>query len=243
MRIALCFSGLPRNIKDTYRSISKNLIKPNGIKDIFIHVWECENGDDIGNKWRHYIYDKSDREYMLEKYAPRRCFEETQESFRNGPEYIPDAILDKYPTDKKATTRSDKQSQFYSLYQSVKLVSDYQKEHGFVYDMIIRLRFDLVFFTPIIVADLNPSELHVSYFMTNTETGLMVNDWLSIGSYDNTQKYAEIWNNFIPILEQGTKLHPEEMMATNLKNYNIKINPSIGEANHTLYKYFKPEPA
>ncbi len=237
MKVALCFSGLPRNIQDTYVSIYENLIKPNNIEDVFMHVWECEDGTNIGNKWESCIYDRSDRAFMLEKYASKGWLEETQESFKNSPNYLSDDLLDKYVVSKN-TTRSDKLCQFYSLFQSVKLISEYQKKHGFVYDMIIKLRFDLMFFSPIIVEDLDQRVLHVSDFMTNIGTRSMVNDWFAIGNYDNIQKYAEIWNNITMLLDQGIKFHPEELIAGNLKNYGIEIDSFLNMESHTLYKYF-----
>ena len=236
MKVAICFSGLPRNIKDTYNSIYEILLVPNNIEDVFIHTWECEEGEDIGNKWGKYLYDKSSEDYILEKYSPKRYVKEPQEDLKSKSNYLSDALISKYSVG-KYTTVFDKQSQFYSLFKSIELISEYQKEHGFVYDMIIKLRFDLMFLFPIIVKDLDPQVLHVSDFGTD---GIRSNDWIAIGTYDNIQKYGEVWNNFENLLEQDVEFHPELFVAKNLENYNIKATPSlINGKDHTLYKYFK----
>lgn len=224
MKVALCFSGLPRNIKDTYKSIYENLLVPNNIEDVFFHTWECEDKQNIGNQYEDYIYDKSDQEFMFEKYQPKRYIEEPQGSYKNDPNNLSDDVLSKYERP-DITKCSDKQSQFYSQYQAVKLITDYQKDNGFVYDAVIKMRFDLIFFNPIIVKNLDLQIVYILNFMTNMETELMINDWMAVGSYDNIQKYAEVWINLKLLLDQGVRIFPEELMAKNLINYGIEVNP------------------
>ena len=185
MKVALCFSGLPRNIKDTYKSIYENLLVPNNIEDVFFHTWECEDKQNIGNQYEDYIYDKSDQEFMFEKYQPKRYIEEPQGSYKNDPNNLSDDV----------------------------------------YDAVIKMRFDLIFFNPIIVKNLDLQIVHILNFMTNTETELMINDWMAVGSYDNIQKYAEVWINLKLLLDQGVRIFPEELMAKNLINYGIEVNP------------------
>jgi hypothetical protein len=38
MKIALCFSGLPRFINETYDNLSNNLIQNYDV-DVFVHTW------------------------------------------------------------------------------------------------------------------------------------------------------------------------------------------------------------
>lgn len=239
LKIAICFSGFPRVVKETYESIYKYLIIPNDIKDIFIHTWVCQEGANIGNRWMTYKYRKSDTECIFKKYSPKCYVEEFNENIKIYASYLPNDLTDKYRKD--CLSRFGVQSQFYSFHKSIELASKYQKKHNFIYDVIIKLRFDLIFLSPIIIKDLDLNILHVSDFMTILKKG-WVNDWIAISNYDNMKKHAELWNNINSLLDQGIVFHPERLVAKNLTNYNIKVNPTfINRENHMIYKDFYSE--
>ena len=39
VKIALCLTGQPRFVGECYQNIYENLIRPNGIEDVFAHIW------------------------------------------------------------------------------------------------------------------------------------------------------------------------------------------------------------
>jgi hypothetical protein len=67
MKIALCISGLPRNVEAGFPNILENIIKPNN-PDIFIHTWGTD--ENLKNK-------------IIELYQPKSLVFEEQKPFIN----------------------------------------------------------------------------------------------------------------------------------------------------------------
>ena len=82
MRIALCFIGLPRFIKEN-NSIRENLISQNENVDIFVHTW----GDgDEGLKTIETIYDTYGANVKKIKLEPPKKFKECKKDFDKLPD-------------------------------------------------------------------------------------------------------------------------------------------------------------
>jgi len=234
LKIALCFSGLPRSIKECYPSIYKYLIEPNNIKDIFVHTWECEDGEDIGNIMLKQIYKKSDTLFLKEKYKPKEYLKEPHTIIYEQPNYIKEEKLDKYVIHTKNLIGL--QCMFYSIYKSFELITKYQEKHNFIYDYVIRLRFDMIFFDSIIINDLDSNALHV--FDNNNRDEYP--DEFAIGNYENMKKYSETWNNLQIILDSNAPYQNDTLLSQNIKNYGIPVqnlenifNPIIRKDRNT----------
>lgn len=133
-RIAVCLSGHIRNWKITCDNQKKfwNSCFINGsnediIIDYFFHTWdETTERKTRSSKYESRILESSEIESLVNTYEPKR--------------YIVDS--------KKCNSFEYDNHQlgiFYGFYQSIKLKREYEIEHDFEYDIVVKSRFDLVF--------------------------------------------------------------------------------------------------
>ena len=236
MKIALCISGLPRNVKHCYPSINKYLIEPNNIEDIFIHTWVCKHKEDIGNINIKQIYKKSDTTFIQKKYKPKGYIEEFLGNILFEPNFIKEETINDNDYTCKTKNIVGLQCMFYSIYKSFELITKYQEKHNFIYDYVIRLRFDMIFFDSIIINDLDSNALHV--FDNNNRDEYP--DEFAIGNYENMKKYSETWNNLQIILDSNAPYQNDTLLSQNIKNYGIPVqnlenifNPIIRKDRNT----------
>ena len=147
MRIAICFFGLPPSKcgkkttikKDlSYGCWQKNVIKPNQ-PDIFIHSW-----------------GKDDPDKLVEKYSPVSCELEEHIIFDEDHVY-------KYDYDDGGgTTLNMFLSQAYSAKKSIELKKEYEKKHGFKYDIVMISRMDCLWFVDPKFEELDASKFYIS---------------------------------------------------------------------------------
>lgn len=162
MRIALCLSGQPRNMKIGYKFIKKYILDPNSENeiDIFLHAWFDEN--EIGKSYssaQQYpdgyvgIVEKDTDKFLIEKYNPKAYKIEKQIDFKE------------YSNGFKSheTAKQDAMcSIFYSMYAANNLKKEYENKNNFVYDIVVRARYDLAYFEPIyIVKDFDRDKICV----------------------------------------------------------------------------------
>lgn len=152
MRIAFCFSGQLRNVESTYyQSHKPNIIDANQHHqiDFFTHGWF--DNQTVGSV--HYAANHIPNsviacdpisqnviEQIYDLYNPIRIELQRPQKFdeRN---YSQRKLLDAVP--------QNGLSRLYSIYRAVKLKSEYEEEHNFIYDIVVCTRFDFVFQYPI----------------------------------------------------------------------------------------------
>ena len=145
MKIALCFYGQLRRVKDTYETyIKPNIIDPN-IKehqiDVFVHTWW--DADDIGKGYKVWgikevavtaPVTEDVLDVVFKKYNPKKVLAERQIEF-SAKDYhsyhIPHAVVP-----------ISTQSKCYSMKQVCSLKKKYEEENNFKYDWVANLRFD-----------------------------------------------------------------------------------------------------
>lgn len=144
MRIALCISGEPRRLSENIKNLMEGLVTPSGITDVFIHSWFDEKlvGESfysaqpghIGNMgtWDINTVD------LLHSLNPKKIIIEPHKSFNeyNHLDDLPSAIQTRLV------------SNFYSVYMANKLKCEYEEEHGFKYDLVIKTRIDCKYHKP-----------------------------------------------------------------------------------------------
>lgn len=142
MRIALCLSGQPRGLPLSIELIKKNLIEPNLITDIFIHAWHDEK--DVGKSYssaqpsqngRVGIVKQNTESLLLKGFQPKKWLIEPQKRFPKTWLFKSD------PTANQEFLASN----FYSVYMANELKIQHEKENNFIYDVVIRSRYDLHF--------------------------------------------------------------------------------------------------
>jgi len=203
-KVAICISGQPRRALETYPYIYNNIIKPNNA-DVFIHMHYDEQNlymekshADKGNCLLEPGIDKK----IIEVYQPKKYLIESPRNFKKPNIKIPEKRLhgSKIMNQHKNFNNEEhvnymvKQltSMYYSIYKSNELKEIYANVNGFVYDYVIRIRFDLLPKEPIICSSFDPNYIH--YLLMNHPDEL-ISDWINIGSNLIMNIYSSIYLN------------------------------------------------
>jgi hypothetical protein len=203
-KVALCISGQPRKALETYPYINEYIIKPNNA-DVFIHMHHDSNQlymeklhADNGNC----ILTESIDKEVIQLYSPKRVLVESPRNFQKPNICIPEKRLENMKHMNRHKNWGDEQhrihivkqltSMYYSIYKANELKEVYANESGFVYDYVIRIRFDLMPLEPIICQKLDP--LYIHYLELNQQDDL-ISDWINISSNAVMNIYASLYLN------------------------------------------------
>ena len=204
MKIALCFSGLPRFINETYDNLSNNLIQNYDV-DVFVHTWYISGQlmRDCGDKlWSKYTFNENPTNLIKLLYNVKGIKVDIPI------DYFETSILCDYnyePTLEKYMPHflNDSGSRYFinachsmwtSIYESNKLKTEYEKENNFVYDVVIRCRFDEMLCNSINFQLYDMNSIHVSH-CCNTIDYPYIRDWFAFSSSSNMNEYCNVINN------------------------------------------------
>lgn len=187
--VALCISGQMRTYKKCYGYLRENIIEPLN-PDIFIDTWKKPGGTTKAGGIT------SDQTPVTEK-TLRRLY--SPESFKIEPfknEYFTEKDGVSVPTRLQEHTKHWKGNipMFYKMKGCNNMKSDYEEENGFTYDLVLKIRPDLVVREEIPKEVLrNPNILWHSECMIND--GVQVSDKFAISSSENMDYYTSVWEN------------------------------------------------
>ena len=266
MRVAICFSGMPRNFKTTHKPFENNILnvlEGMGFEyDIFIHTWD--------NKLKYPKYLPDDGNYTeIERLYNPISFE--CEIYDNNMihELLIDSKVDKYlqHLSSKGYTewkrRSDDISEWIaggllrnntiSLFYGIKKVNElrkkYEKENNFKYDAIILCRFDNIVFDKINTNVLEVLEDTIfspmGYEPDDRDKLGTVNDILAVGGRDSMEVYMTLYDRMYYLLKKRFDYkHPRPFHTIGLTKHNLvdkNININRFYLNHIvcrrLHKY------
>jgi hypothetical protein len=204
MKIAICFSGQPRFVSDCYHGIKSNLIDTNKNfdVDVFVHTWFSE---EISEK---VLYHNEFSSFSGDAKIKKSAVEEIK-SLYDPISILVDSPIDFIPTvsyegsfnrqinamHKMGVDKSDyikmrlnsHYSSLYSIMQSNLLKKKKELEEGFVYDWVIKLRFDNIIKSPIDLSQLD------SNFLYHQEMGKgesEIADWINFSNSRNMDSYS-----------------------------------------------------
>jgi hypothetical protein len=203
MRVAVCLSGQPRSVRKTFNSIFENIIKINNA-DVFIHMNYDEDNTYIEkthlNDNCHYTENMID--VVRELYKPVRMLVEKPCDFYNptlkSPHIrtlrIQNANHHKNMSLEQTERHMLKQmiSMFYSIFKCNELKEKYALENGFVYDFVIRLRFDAIIRKPLYFEFLKKDYI---YYQSLGQPDELISDWINVGSNCIMNVYSSIYLN------------------------------------------------
>lgn len=239
MKIAICISGQPRGIPMALDQLKNNIIIPNNITDIFVHTWYHSDWDNVPfdsaqpgqedgrlGKWK----PKTDQ-IITETLNPTRIIFDKPNNF--------DEFLD-LPGQSSAV-QTKMASIFYGMWKANELKKEYEYEHNFKYDIVVRVRFDLFY---------NHSLLLEKFMIDNYNNGIFLSykfqhdrqndsypistggtyssmaDTFAFGSSENMDFFCSVYPNFREI---HSKIWPyvygEAYLGYQVRGvYNIPIN-------------------
>jgi hypothetical protein len=142
MRIAVCFSGQMRTALEANESIIRFLGNQLPNVDFFFHTWDIKSNKKLFGDERNDInytinhYESINKLLNVVKvYNPKMYLVESHDEYINSIENNENSI-----------------SLWYSWYKSLELVKNFEKENNFEYDVVIKMRFDVIY-EPTMVLD------------------------------------------------------------------------------------------
>jgi hypothetical protein len=246
MRVALCLSGQPRKALETYPFIYENIIKPNNA-DVFIHM----NYDDSSNYIEKSHMDngvchleKGIDKKLIELYKPIRYLIEKPKNLRNPNINMPDLRVKRMLemnkhrnwNETEAKNHGIKQAtcMYYSIYKCNELKETYANENNFVYDYVIRMRFDLVPKQVLFMNQFDPNYIH---YLELGQPDHLISDWINFGSNLIMNVYSSLYLN-MEYMNTFKYFKKEERLENRYEPSNVcsGMNEHMLRDIMTLYK-------
>jgi hypothetical protein len=219
MKVALCISGQPRYLEEGYAQINKSILQRYS-PDVFVHTW-WDNS--MSNKkmelpstlsyGRTYYWRENTIDLIKKFYNPVVFL------------YEPQIIFNPFNDVNYELARpSNVHSMFFSIQRSNQLKMQYERENNFLYDIVIRCRFDV----DIIKFDIDLYNLSMNYVNCYAMKDSPNSD-LAISSSKNMDIYTSLYDNFEKYRQDGWKQFVGEgLVKYHLSQYNIDWdNPEI----------------
>lgn len=256
-RIALCLSGQMRTYRECYANLKRFVLDPLH-PDIFVHTWRnsgCTNKMDeiLARRYNRFIrrftaFEFPESEVTYEEleilYAPRKAvIEEFVDSYTNelAGIRVPEVLKQKEPKHYRGSL-----PMFYKMKQCNELRRTYEKEHDFQYDIVIRLRPDLMFEEPI------PPYVFEERGILHYEQGspsplsnhINFNDKFAISCPEFMDYYSGAWN-FLPEYWQeplGDGSWEKHRVGERLMMYHMSRAPFAAKMFHMKCPMHRPAP-
>lgn len=162
-RCALIFHGLSatKNEKGSkiehekcYETVKSKIIdaNPDYAFDTFFHTWDHEDVSNVVDLYKP-------KNYQVE---PRMQFNSLYRDYKHFRQYLSSSIADNIPPENTLTSFF---SRFYSMWKSYMLMES-QDTH---YDMVIMLRFDVIFYSEIILSELSNTRMTIGNIFNEAE--------------------------------------------------------------------------
>lgn len=206
MKIAICFSGEPRFVEECYGMIKKNVIDVNQDVDFFVHTWHSEETSDkiLYTKEISSFGESSIKrdavERIIDLYNPRDILVDDPIFFRSNIDW--GESMEKYYSgyrDSNLTSEefrdikiSNMYSFLYSNMKSILLKKEFELKNGFIYDTVVRFRFDNIVRNPIIFSNYNMDLLH---YQEMGQPDGMISDWINFSNSSNMDTFSSVYNN------------------------------------------------
>ena len=219
MKIALCLSGQPRYLEDGYMQIYENILSKYSV-DTFIHTWwdySYVNKKMIGSDQSRIYFWKEDTIKLIEKYySPINFLHEPQINFQT--------YLD---VNYELLTPMNVHSMLYSIEKSNNLKMKYEKENNFVYDCVIRTRFDYLFTSQYDLSKYDLKYLHIKDDCSHTEYA--INDHVAFSNSQVMDIYSNMYDWLETCYNEGIEFNTEVIWGYYLnKKKHLPIAKTLG---------------
>lgn len=230
-RIAICISGHLRDFDKCWENLQENFIsilqKFGCDIDYYTSFWDVKGNRETGwvgpNNYNtflekiqpvSFLVERFDRSFFTELYNTEKWKEYKHLS---GPETCGDAV-----------------SMWYKIESCYKMIMDYENRYGFTYDVIVRLRSDLLFDTPYDITELTDILNNDVVYMPRwhgkwPEVSRTITDYFGIGNRKVMARYLTVFNNIDELIKRNNCPHTGEgFLAEQIKDLNIKRMTGTG---------------
>lgn len=206
MRIAILISGFLRSFRQNYKQLQ--LVMSGHDIDIYLHISTQEQED-------RYMNEPLNYNNIIDLVQPVSCIIEGELPHLNNIVHV------------------NQQRMWYKIYQLNQLKQNYEKANGFVYDLVIRYRPDLLFtdkhidWNSYITNDDEDGDDNTIYHCGIEKHPDYVNDELNFGSSGAMDIYCDLFSDFDTYSEKGIErpddyLH-HHILATGLRTQTCSI--------------------
>jgi SAM-dependent methyltransferase len=212
VKTALCISGHLRTFEENFQSIKNNILDRLDC-DVFIHTWDI-----LGLSYRFTDAELHNTEtgLLLNKikqlYNPRKIVIEKTKNFPVKP------IMQARLIDHRDIPGI--LSMYYKVEACNDLKREYEKEHGFTYDCVIRFRGDLYAEQPIPIDE--RTNLNYLYLPAFGNFGGAC-DQFAFGNSSVMDKYSTLYSNMEVHLHNGAPFHPEKLLLYHIEKQGLPI--------------------
>jgi hypothetical protein len=237
MNVAVVLTGHLRCWKDVLPNFKEKVIDRYN-PDIFIHTWDEEGwwipGDKNNEKGYHEESPKIDQKEIIEAYNPRgitieswetynKMFERRGELYKNFA-HRPKNIL----------------SMFYKLNRGISLLEDYASQIGVYYDLVIRMRPDMIFNEDL--PDFDPKDFYTLAHRNHLGQG--TGDMIQVGNMFNMIMFSKISCFLNQLYLQTDLLCPHVITTKYIENIGLpwkefSINKTIQHSPAGEYQEVK----
>jgi hypothetical protein len=224
MKIAVCLSGQPRHLDLGIKNILDVFSQYN--VDYFVHTWwddNFKNQKSNINGGRSFVWKENSLEKIMNKLSPKLLYHEVPKIFEtyDGVNY-------------ETLTPNSVHSMFYSIKIANELKKTHEKFNNFVYDIVIRCRFDIEFHS----FNLNLKELDYSKIYTyHTGIEQLPNDQFAISNSSNMDYYSQLYDNLKCYYDEGfTGFIGERLLNYHLRKKNLTKFTNDNELINNIIK-------
>lgn len=197
MSVALCISGLAHGYRDAFPFLLKNLIEPLR-PDIFIHTWDVAGERTMDTVAAQDLGADTCRE-IVQLFQPKQIV------------FEPFFVFDGAPyKDRAAGNIANAMSMFYKIRKCNDLKSSWEKTQGFIYEAVIRCRFDMRLQTPLAEKAFKGIDEWL-YIPEGGDWGGL-NDHFAFSCSQNMDAYASVFDSIDEYWNRGCRFHPESLL-------------------------------
>lgn len=208
MKIAICFSGQPRFVKECFPNIEKYLLDQNKHHqiDFFSHTWfskEICNKSLYPNEFSSFsggaIIPENSIDSIISLYSPKKNLVDDPISFKPNKEVYDDFLKFSItsssnfgmPLEEFQFKKTDGlYSMMYSLMRSITSKKTYELENNIKYDFVVKMRFDNILTEPIFF-----DHFENSYFYSQEmgKPDYEISDWINFSNSMNMDLMGSIY--------------------------------------------------
>jgi hypothetical protein len=214
LKVGLCISGHFRSFERAYPSILSSIIQRYS-PDLFIYAPSMIGNDGADRGDKHVMRVPITPDRLTKLFSPKKFIIEPARSWD----------MSRYKGRIGSGCRNPNmvKGMYYGIYAANQLKREYERENGFIYDVVIRARADLFFESSLERAELeNCSHTGGIYFPKFGSYGGL-NDQFAFGNSASMDVYADTYTRLDQYFDMGCIWHAETLMKFSMEQTNTPI--------------------
>jgi hypothetical protein len=229
MKLSICLSGQPRDVKNSLKNIKESWSYDQDV-DFFFHSWWGVEGVPFRDDAPSDVYTDDLFDYIITTLNPVHYKIENPIQFEK--QYPDSAHWGCYHPRFNRNPSQNIQSMFYSLNESNNFKSFYEVKNNFKYDWVIRSRFDVKLNTTINFNEYNRNIMNVPNGCFDPINGYV--DCFAFSNSSNMDIYSGVYNCMDEYLNNlNIKLCGEYILKQHLDTNHIPVTETVW---HSLYR-------